>query len=274
MSEHRLYEEYLAHPGWQHMRPLQRVLLGRRKELRLSLAEVGEAIGAKAGMTAERAARAVQIVEEGGLIRRKLFRHLVEYLALDVDEIERLIEEQRREDIRQNEGWKFRARAFEVTLCVTRSAGVTRPVPDHITTPESASQYASDLAKEKGFTIILDIQRRLRLRFDRTGQLVEFRLLPALWSAYPFGGMVDRPPTNDEEFGDPSPERLRQAVRQLGEALARARRMGEVHRNLPSWFAVLPPDLAKLFRDAEFWGELKAPDLLESGLGDREGELR
>jgi hypothetical protein len=251
-----IYQSHIDHPGWSHLPALSRVILGRRKELKLSIKEVSASIFIK-GLSGDDVAKRIQIFETGGLIRRDLFNEVVIALELDSEEVDHLIEHQRLNDLRAAEGWTHEARGLELTICLSASKGFTQGLPNNVKTPAEAEVFAAETAKERGVPVILSVRNRVRLWFGPEGTLSKVETVPGRWSHSPFAGTLGHPPDANPD-GDPDRREIRKAVKEMGRALARARGLDPDgwRFGLPAWYGQLPPTLAVLFRKADFWREV------------------
>lgn len=264
-------EKYIRRPEWQHLPPLSRIILGTRKEKRLSLRELSRQIATSEDDT-QKIADQIETLESGGPIEQRLFEFLLPLLDLDPDELFEVINEQRLEDLRESEEWDFEARAIEITCCFSKSVGVTRAAPHEVKTPRDAEAYASSVARDRGIPVFLNVRRRVRMTFDNTGKLSTIeRMSPAGWSHYPFGaGMHSTPPLDEREGDVLTLAATKNGIRSMAEALCRAQGLDpEGYRDgLPGWYSVVDPAIAVLFKGDEFWEEVAAREGKPLGLND------
>lgn len=267
----QIYETFLNNPGWQHLPPLSRVVLGRRKEMSLTHREIAAKI-VTSPEESDHVIRGLVAFEKGGPIARRTFEFLIDILDLDVEELDRIIEEQRLDELRRSEGWSLAARPMQLVYHFSRSAGVTQPLPPNIKTPAEAEAFAQETARSKRIHVTLDVQRRVRLTFGITGELESIqRLAAARWSHYPSSpGMHDHPPPDESELDDVAPGALRRSVRRMAEALCRAKGLdpSQSRRTLPNWYHEIDPELLPLFNNADFWNEVGRPEKPHGGVND------
>ena len=250
------YREFVENAVWRDRPPLARVILGQRKAVHLSLTAVAAQLSDE--VSASDVFGRLTRFEEGGLIDEELFEDVINLLQLDREALDELIEQHRADALREAEEWSFPARAMTLTICFSKNAGTRVSVPETVQTPREAEAWAASVARERGFRVILDVRRRVRLAFASDGSLQSLvRVDPPPSSGYPFAAVLEKH-VQEKELDLPSRAAVRRAIKQLAMRLARAKGLDPKawRHSMPTWYGEVPSPVAVLFQNARFWSEM------------------
>jgi hypothetical protein len=161
------------------MKRLSSHFKAQRLARNLSPGELARLVGYK---NIAKGANKVVRFERQGIIRDDLLIKIAKALAIDWATVEELADQDRQEHIEQWNKWADEPVPMRLVIRWMAAVYSERHLPEEITTPEAAEDYACDLARFRHMQICLVLNRRQSVWIDTHGVVLRRT------EATPFGG--------------------------------------------------------------------------------------
>src|SRR5262249_14648590 len=109
--------------------------------------------------------------ERNGEITEELLVHLADALGIDFSTVERLIEEDRLDRLREWEEWVSQPAPMSLVVKYMPAVYGTVQLPEELTTMAQAERWACDYARVHHWQVCLVISRRMSVWIDKEGQV-------------------------------------------------------------------------------------------------------
>jgi transcriptional regulator with XRE-family HTH domain len=140
----------------------------KRIQQGLSLGQLARLVGYR---NVSKGSNKVVAFERGGGITEELLARLAETLGIDLSTVERLIEQDRQDWLREWEQWVSQPVPMQLIVKYMPAVYGTVDLPSEITTPEQAEAFACEYATQHSRQVCLAVSRRLSIWIDREGQV-------------------------------------------------------------------------------------------------------
>ncbi len=140
----------------------------RRDEFGLTLGELARTLGYR---NVTRGVRRIFHLEREGTIKEDLLIKLAEALGIELPTVERLIDEDHKEHLRQWELWVNESQPMFLVVKLMPAVYSKKALPPEVTTPEQAEAWACEFARQHRLRVCLVLSRRLSVWIDADGNV-------------------------------------------------------------------------------------------------------
>jgi len=138
----------------------------QRGKLGLSLGQLARMVGYR---NVSKGANKIVRFEREGTVTEELLARLAEALQIDFATVERLIDQDRQEYLREWEAWVSQPVPMALIAKLIPAVYARVPLPAEITTHEQAEAFACAYAKVHNRQVCLAVSRRLSIWIDKEG---------------------------------------------------------------------------------------------------------
>jgi transcriptional regulator with XRE-family HTH domain len=140
----------------------------QRDKRGLSLGQLARLLGYR---NVSKGSNRIARLEREGAASEDLLLHLAEALGIDLATVERLLERDRQERLREWEEWVNEPVPMRLIVRYLPAVYGRVALPEGVTTPEQAEKFARAYARQHGRRVCLALSRRLSVWINKEGRV-------------------------------------------------------------------------------------------------------